>query len=562
MSEMNECLSKGINRRSFVTRAVVAGVALAAPTACTTESRAPAGAASAGGVDATPAPGIAPGVPAPDDLFELTVADAQSRMQAGTLSSRQLTERYLARMDAMDKQGPVVNAVIERNPDALAIAEALDAERAAGTVRGPLHGIPVLIKDNIDTADKMRTSAGSLALANSTPAQDAFIVERLRAAGAVLLGKTNLSEWANFRSTRSSSGWSGRGGQTRNPYVLDRNPCGSSSGTGAAIASDFATVGIGTETDGSVICPSSINGLVGMKPTIGLWSRSGIIPISASQDTAGPMTRTVADAAALLSALVGSDPRDPVTAQRPADASTDYTAALTADGLQDKRIGVARNLAGFNPDVDAALDAAVAAIVAAGATVVDPAPIAGAGGFDAEELDVLLYEFKDGLNTYFASLGDSAPVKTLTELIAYNEREAEREMPWFGQEILKMADAKGSLTDSAYISARAKCVRMARTEGIDATLAEHRLDAIVYPSNAPAWTTDHLNGDHFTGGNTTFAAVAGYPTITVPMGNVHGLPVGLTFTGAAWSEALLLTCAYAYEQATKAREAPQYRVTL
>ena len=530
MPDSRELPADGIDRRAFVTRALIAGVAVSLPLACVP--------------DATPP--IAPGVPANDDLFELTVSAARDRMEKRTLTSRALTQRYLTRIDAMDKRGPAVNAVIELNPDALAIADAMDAERTAGKVRGPLHGIPVLIKDNIDTADKMRTSAGSLALATSTPAQDAFIVARLRAAGAVLLGKTNLSEWANFRSSRSSSGWSGRGGQTHNPYVLDRNPCGSSSGTGAALASDFATVGIGTETDGSILCPASINGLVGVKPTVGLWSRAGIIPISASQDTAGPMTRTVADAAALLTAL----------------ADLDFTESLDAAGLNGARIGVARNLAGFNPDVDKALDAAITALRAAGATIVDPADLAGAGKFGDAEFEVLLYEFKDGLNKYFASLGESAPIKSLAELIAFNEKEAAREMPWFGQETLIAAEKKGPLTEPAYLAARAKCIRMARTEGIDATLAKHSLDAIVFPSNAPAWLTDHLNGDHFVGGDTSFAAVAGYPAVTVPMGLVHELPVGLTFTGRAWSEAALLKYAYAFEQATKARRAPKYLATL
>lgn len=550
-----------IDRRAFVTRTIVAGVALSTPLACSPgsgpETRAASDAASA-----SDAQRVAPGVPAPDELLELNVVAARELMEEGRLTSRALTQRYLSRIAAMDKRGPSVNAVIELNPDALAIADAMDAERKAGKVRGPLHGIPVLIKDNIDTADKMRTSAGSLALASSTPKQDAFIVERLRAAGAVLLGKTNLSEWANFRSTRSSSGWSGRGGQTRNPYVLDRNPCGSSSGTGAAIASDFATLGIGTETDGSILCPASINGLVGVKPTVGLWSRSGIIPISASQDTAGPMTRTVADAAALLSALVGSDPRDAATGGRPAASETDYTKALDAAGLRGARIGVARNLAGFNPDVDRALDTAVAALKDAGATVVDPAELPGAGKFGDAEFEVLLYEFKDGLNKYFASLGPDAPVKSLAELIAWNEKEAAREMPWFGQEILVMAEKKGPLAEPAYLAARATCLRYARTEGIEATMAKHQLDAIVFPSNAPAWPTDHLNGDHVTGGNTSFAAVAGYPSVTVPMGLVHELPVGLSFVGRAWSEAALLKYAYAFEQRVAARRAPKYLTTL
>jgi amidase len=550
-----------MDRREFVARTVAAGAALAIPAACGDSTPATDGAIAAGDTALAAKP-VARGVPARDELFELTVSDARARMESGALTSRALTQRYLDRIEAMDKRGPSVNAVIELNPDALSIAAALDAERTGGRTRGPLHGIPVLIKDNIDTADNMRTSAGSLALAEHIAAKDSFVAERLRAAGCVILGKTNLSEWANFRSTRSSSGWSGRGGQTRNPHVLDRNPCGSSSGTGAALAADFATIGIGTETDGSIICPSSICGLVGFKPTVGLWGRSGIIPIAASQDTAGPMTRTVADAAAVLGAIVGLDPRDPATKSSVGHTEVDYTKYLDNAGLKGARIGVARNMAGFNPDVDRELDNAIAAMKSAGAEVVDSADFATAGKFDAEELDVLLYEFKDGLNAYLASVGGTVPVRTLAQLIAWNEKERAREMPWFGQEIFLRAEKKGPLTDAAYKAARAKCVRMSRAEGIDATLAKHRLNAIIVPSNQPAWVTDHLNGDHYTGGNTTFAAVAGYPSITVPMGNVHGLPVGLSFVGPAWSEGMLLKYAYAFEQTVKARQSPTYVVSL
>jgi len=543
----------GIGRRTFVERALAGSAALLVTGgARNVQPSSPAQVTSARAAVA----------PVQDSLFEQSIDSLSRRMGDKSLTSRALTERYLARIETVDRNGPRVNSVIELNPDALAIAAERDAERAAGRVRGPLHGIPVLIKDNIDTADRMRTSAGSLALAGNTPARDAFIVARLREAGAVIIGKTNLSEWANFRSTRSTSGWSARGGQTRNPYVLDRNPCGSSSGTGAAIASDLATVGIGTETDGSIICPAAINGLVGVKPTVGLWSRSGIIPISVSQDTAGPMARTVADAAALLGVLTGTDPRDDATraSARAGRTIADYTIGLDAGALRGKRIGVARNLAGFNTHVDRVFDDAVAAMKNAEAVIVDPANLAGSGQLGDPEFDVLLYEFKQGLNAYLASLGSDAPVKSLADVIAFNERERAREMPWFGQEILIRAEKK-TPTRAAYLKARATCLRLARTQGIDATMAKHRLDAIVLPSNQPSWTTDLLNGDHFTGGNSTFAAVAGYPSITVPMGFVHGLPVGMSFIGKAWSEARLLGIAYAFEQATKARKSPQFRMT-
>ena len=542
-----------IERRSFVTRSIVAGAALFG----SRELHVPE---ASGDLPVASVRGVEPQLP--DPLFELGVAELTDLMRRGELTSRALTERYLARIDAIDRRGPAINAVIELNPDALAIAERCDAERSAGRIAGPMHGIPVVVKDNIDSSDRMRTSAGSLALATSSAPRDAYILERLRLAGAVLLGKTNLSEWANFRSTRATSGWSGRGGLTRNPYVLDRNACGSSSGTGAAIAADLATVGIGTETDGSIICPASLCGLVGVKPTVGLWSRAGIIPISASQDTAGPMARTVRDAAVLLGALTGVDPRDPATRSSQGRSRTDYARDLAAGALKGIRIGVARNLAGFNPDVDARFDDALRAMKEAGAVIVDPANLSTAGQFDAAEGIVLDYEFKAGINAYLATRGSDVVVKTLADLIVWNEQEREREMPWFGQETFLRAQKAGPLTDQKYLEARRKCLLLARTQGVDATMTKHRLDAIVLPSNQPAWTTDLLNGDHFVGGNTSFAAVSGYPSITVPMGLVHELPVGLSFIGQAWQEARLLGFAFAFEQATTLRRSPRFLPTL
>jgi len=539
-----------LDRRAFVGASLAAGAALLGVSESASGSESPVRPLAAS-LSGGPAPQI-------DDLLEHSVAELGALMQRGALTSRELTQRFLTRIAQMDKTGVAINAVIELNPDALAMAEQRDAARKTGATVGPMHGIPVLIKDNIGTADKMRTSAGSLALAASTPAKDAFIVERLRAAGAVLLGKTNLSEWANFRSTHGSSGWSGRGGLTRNPYVLNRNTSGSSSGTGAAMAATFATVGIGSETDGSIISPSSICGLVGIKPTVGLWGRSGIIPISASQDTAGPMARSVADAAALLGVLTGVDPRDTATNASRGKSATSYASYLDAAGLKGARIGAARHLAGFNDAVDARFDEAIAALRSAGATVVDPVKLTTAGKFDDAEETVLDYEFKAGINAYFASLGADAPVKSLADLIAWNERERAREMPWFGQEIFVRAQKRGPLTDKKYLDARAKCIRLSRTEGIDAVMAKHRLDAIILPSNAPAWTTDLLNGDHFTGGNSSFAAVAGYPSITVPMGLVGELPVGLSFMARAWEEGKLIKLAYAFEQATRLRRGPKY----
>jgi amidase len=493
-------------------------------------------------------------------LEEATVAQLQDWMASGRYTARQITELYLGRIDEIDGTGRALHSVIEINPDALSIADTLDTERKAKGPRGPLHGIPVLIKDNIDTADKMMTTAGSLALEGSVAAQDAFVVQRLRASGVVILGKTNLSEWANFRSTHSTSGWSGRGGQVKNPYVLDRNPCGSSSGTGAAVAASLAAIGVGTETDGSIVCPSGANGLVGIKPTLGLVSRSGIIPIAHSQDTAGPMGRTVADAAALLTVMTGVDPKDADSRRSASYASRDYTKSLHADALKGARIGVARRqYFGYSQATDHLIDRAIADMKAAGAVIVDPANIPTGAKLDACENQVLLYEFKADLNKYLAALGPEARVHSLADLIAFNKREAEREMPFFGQELFESAQKKGPLTAAVYRAALARCRTLSRTQGIDLVMRQHRLDALVAPTGGPAWTTDLINGDHFTGASSTPAAVSGYPSITVPAGDVRGLPVGISFIGAAWSEPKLIALAYAYEQATKHRRAPAFK---
>jgi len=519
---------------------------LAASTACRSEVR-----------ESPPAPS-----PAEFELNELSVAQLQDGMASGRYTSRRLTELYLQRIAQIDAAGPTLRAIIETNPDALAIADALDSERKAKGPRGPLHGIPILIKDNIDTGDKMLTTAGSLALTGGPAPRDAFVVEQLRAAGVVILGKTNLSEWANVRSPRSTSGWSARGGQVKNPYVLDRNPCGSSSGTGAAIAASLATVGVGTETDGSVVCPSAVSALVGIKPTIGLVSRTGIIPISHSQDTAGPMARTVADAAALLNGMVGVDQQDAAMKAAPA-AREDYTAALKADALKGARIGVARaQYFGYSVPADAAVDAAIAVMKAQGATIVDPADIPTAARLDACEIDVLLYEFKTDLNAYLATRGSTAAASTLKDLIAFNERERAREMPYFGQELFIRAEAKGPLTSPEYMAAASQCRRLARTEGIDSVMTKHQLDAIVVPTLGPSWPIDLVNGDHITGAGSTPAAVAGYPSITVPAGWAGELPLGILFMGRAWSESRLIGLAFAYEQASKQRRPPRFLETI
>jgi amidase len=483
-------------------------------------------------------------------------------MKSGKFTARSLVEKYSARIREVDKNGPAVNSIIEMNPDALSIADALDQERKAKGPRGPMHGIPVLIKDNIDTADQMMTTAGSLALLGSKPAQDSAVAQKLRSAGAVILAKTNLSEWANIRSGHSTSGWSGRGGLTKNPYALDRNPCGSSSGTGAGISANLCAVGIGTETDGSIVCPSSSNGLAGIKPTVGLVSRSGIIPISHTQDGAGPMCRTVRDAAILLGALTGVDPQDSATAASAGKSYTDYTQFCDPNGLKGARIGVARKYFGFSDSVDALMQESLELMKKQGATLVDPADIETLGKFDDTELLVFMYELKADLNSYLARLGSKAPVRTLKDIIDFNERNRQKEMPYFGQDLFLKAQEKGPLTDKAYLDAMDKNRQLARTEGIDATMDKFHLDAIVAPTGGPAWITDLVNGDHVAGGSSNAAAVAGYPNINVTAGFISGLPVGISFFGRAWSEPVLIRLAYAFEQSTKARQAPRFLPTI
>ena len=512
--------------------------------------------------DALPGVAPTPGVGS-FELEEVTIAELGRQMAEGERTSREITWLYLERIEALDGQGPTLRSVIESNPDALEIAEGLDRERAAGSVRGPLHGVPILLKDNIATADRTTTTAGSLALEGSMPQRDAFVAARLRQAGAVLLGKANLSEWANFRSNRSSSGWSARGGQCRNPYVLSRNPCGSSSGSGAATSANLCAAAVGTETDGSIICPSSANGIVGIKPTVGLVSRSGIVPISAVQDTAGPMARTVADAAALLSGMTGRDPLDEATGGSP--VPTDLGRHLEEAGAADLsglRIGIGRQFFDRDSRVDALMEGAIETLRSLGAEIVDPVEIAHRREVGRHEYEAMLYEFKAGLNEYLAGLGDDAPARTLADVIAFNEAHAAEEMPYFGQEILIEAEAKGPLTEAAYLTARGEANRLSRAEGLDAVLSEHRLDAILGPSGGPAWVTDLVHGDSFSVGSSGAAAVAGYPNVTVPAGRVHGLPVGVSFFGAAWSEPTLIRVAWAFEQAAPHRRPPRFHASV
>lgn len=504
----------------------------------------------------------APGAPIPDDrLPEATIAELQAEMTAGRLTSRRLVDFYTRRIASLDGRGPRLGHVLEVNPEAASIAADLDAERRTRGPRGPLHGIPVLLKDNIATADRMQTTAGSYAMLGVRPPRDGTLAARLRAAGAVILGKTNLSEWANYRSTRSVSGWSGRGGQTRNPHALDRNPSGSSSGSAVGAASGTCAAAIGTETNGSIISPSSICGVVGLKPTVGLVSRAGIVPISHSQDTAGPMARTVADAAAVLTAIAGVDPSDEATVAAAAHLVRDYTTALDVDGLRGARLGVVRErYTGFSPKADLLFEAALVALRERGAEIVDPTNVASLAQLNGSG-ELLSWEFKTDIERYLAEWAPGATVHTLDGLIAYNQRDAAREMPFFGQEIFEQAARRGPLTSPEYLQLKERLQRASRTDGIDAVMTQHRLDALISISAGPARPIDLVSGDAGGGGSSGLAAIAGYPHITVPMGFVHGLPVGLSFFGRAWSEAVLLRLAYAYEQATRLRRMPRFAAT-
>jgi amidase len=532
-----------LDRRGFLRIGALGGLAaMTAAEGCTSPD------ASVGGTGSASLP--------PFELEEVTVEALQSGMAEGRWTARGIAEQYLARIEALDRQGPTLRSVIETNPDALDIAEQLDKERRSGQVRGPLHGVPILVKDNLDTADRMTTTAGSLALEGSIPPRDAFVVERLRAAGAIILGKANLSEWANFRSTRSSSGWSARGGQCGNAYSVDRNPCGSSSGSAAAVSANFCALAIGTETSGSIVCPASVNGVVGVKPTVGLVSRSGIIPISHTQDTAGPMARTVRDAALLLNALTGEDPRDASTERSRGNTHADYTTFLDPEGLRGARIGVERSYFAQHPDVDAAMEQALALMSSRGAVIVDPANITTRVRSAELALQLMLWEFKTDLAAYLATLGPEAPVKTLADVIAFNERNADREMPFFKQELFLQSEAKGPLTSPEYLPLVEDARRLSRDEGIDAVMGQHQLDAIVAPSTRPAWKIDHVHGGLASGSSAAPAATATYPNVTVPVGMSFGLPFGISFFGRAWSEPTLLRLAYAFEQASKVRVAP------
>lgn len=499
---------------------------------------------------------------APFELDEITIDDLRSGFKSGKYTVHSVVEKYIKRISEIDKAGPAINSVIQLNPDALKIADALDKELKEKGPRSPMHGIPVLIKDNIDTADNMETTAGSFALMDAKPVKDSFVVKQLRDAGALILGKTNLSEWANMRSSHSTSGWSGRGGLTKNPYALDRNCSGSSSGSGAAAAANLCAVAIGTETDGSVVSPSSLNGLVGIKPTVGLVSRAGIIPISHTQDTAGPMCRTVRDAAILLSVMAGADEEDEATQNKGRSNVNDYTKFLNKDGLKGARIGVLRQYFGFLPSVDKIINDSLEVLQQQGAILIDPVVIDTLGKFDDSEGAVLRYELKADMAAYLKHRGNGTSFHTLKDLIEFNKNHPDKEMPYFNQELFLQAEEKGPLTDKEYLEAVEKNHRMTREEGIDAVMDKYKLDAIVSPTDSPAWMTDLVDGDHFLGGSAQLAAVAGYPHITVPAGEVFGLPVGISFFGKAWSEPVLLKIAYAFEQATKARKTPSFLPTV
>ncbi|MGB6787117.1 MAG: amidase [Candidatus Acidiferrales bacterium] len=544
-SKSSKANASQLSRRKFLSSAAALSAAsLVAPAFAARES----GAAQSGDVR-------------PFELDEITVAELRDGMNSGKFTAHSIAQKYLDRIAEIDKQGPAINAVIEINPDALSIADSLDAERTSKGPRGPLHGIPVLIKDNIGTFDRMMTTAGSLALSGFTPTKDSGVARQLRDAGAVILGKTNLSEWANFRSSHSSSGWSGRGGQTHNPYAIDRNPCGSSSGSGAAASANLAAITIGTETDGSIVCPSSANGVVGIKPTVGLVSRAGIIPISHSQDTAGPICRTVADAAALLSAIASVDPDDAATKNPTRKAEADYTKFLDRRGLRGARIGVVRKLFGFSEKLAPIMKNALDAMKSEGAVLIDPVEIDALEKFGESENTVLQYEFKADMRAYFAQFSN-APMHSLQDIIEFNERNHDKELLYFGQNIMVESEKRGPLTDKAYLDALEKNHRLARAEGIDAVMDKYKLDALIAPTAGPTWVTDLVDGDHDTGGSSSLAAVAGYPNIQVPAGFAFGLPVGISFFGRAWSEPNLIKIAYAFEQATRARKPPQFLRTV
>jgi len=497
------------------------------------------------------------------ELDELTITDLQTMMNNGKLTSGKIVDMYLKRIKEIDNNGPGLNSILQLNPDAPVLAENLDKERAAGKIRGPLHGIPVLLKGNIDTADEMFTNAGATALANSIAKHDAFLVGQLQKAGAVILGKTNLSEWANFRSTRSSSGWSSVLGQTRNPYLLDRSPCGSSSGSGVAVSANLCAVAVGTETDGSIVCPSSINGIVGIKPTVGLVSRSGIIPISQTCDTAGPMARTVADATILLGALIGKDDADFAMKNITEDAlHSDYTKFLDKNGLNGVKIGIARSFFNFHEKVDKIMEDAISKMKASGAIFVELPDYKISDEVNKAQWLVLLYEFKAGVNSYLSKLPADYPIKSLKDVINFNQANDKTAMPFFGQEILEMAEAKGGLDENEYLESLELMKRMAGPEGIDKVMNDNNLDAIIAPTGSAAWTIDLINGDHFIGGSSSPAAMSGYPAITLPAGFINGLPVGISFFGKAFSEPTLIKIAYAFEQINQARRKPEFITTL